>query len=419
MSDYPFFFTWTSQDRASPVHLVGGEGAWFDTSDGARWLDLGSLTYQANVGHGHPRMIEAVRAQAARLCVSMPGAVYPEKIELAERLLAIAPAGFTKVFFSLGGSDANENALKMARLVTGRHKLMARYRSYHGSTMGAVTLSGDWRRPPVEPGIAGVIHVNDFDCHACPGGTRAPDCAHEPLTGFPRALELEGSGTVAAVFVESVGGASGVLIPPPGALARVREACDRHGTLLVVDEVLVGFGRTGRWLGLDHAPGVVPDMITMGKALTGGYGALGAVLVHDRVARHFEHETLYAGLTHYGHPLGIAAGLEAMRVYQEEGLIARAVALEPVLRDGLEHLRREQPKPVLRSRVIGLLSATELDLDDAGWSRLRLALKKNTVHAHVQQKSGALILSPPLCISEADLREGLARIGRSIEEATS
>ena len=416
LSDYPFFFTWTAQDQARPIELHGGRGATFETADGARWLDLGSLVYQVSAGHGHPRIIEAIKAQADRLCVSVPGAVYPEKVKLAERLLALAPEGFTKVFFTLGGSDANENAIKMARLFTGRSKLLSRYRSYHGATLGAVTLGGDWRRPPAEPGLVGVVHVADFDCAGCPHGVRAPDCDHEPLTNIPRVLELEGPGTVAAVFLESVVGANGVLIPPPGYLRRVREACDHHGTLLVMDEVLAGFGRTGRWFAFEHFDGVVPDMITCGKALTSGYGTLGAVLVHDRVARHFDDHMLVAGLTHYAHPLGVAAALAALEVYEEEGLVDRAATLEPVLRSRLEALRERHPSLVRQSRVLGLLSGTELDLDAGGWTRLRAALAAKRVHAHVHPRAGALILSPPLCIEQGLLEEGLDRVEAALTE---
>jgi taurine--2-oxoglutarate transaminase len=416
MPRYPFFFTWASQKDARPLELTGGSGAWFTTADGGRWLDLGSLVYQVNAGHGHQRIVEAVREQAARLAVSTPGAVYPEKVALAERLLAHAPPGFDRVFFTLGGSDANENAIKIARLFTGRHKLVARYRSYHGATMGAVTLSGDWRRPPVEPGLVGVVHVEDFDCADCPGGLRARDCTHEPITRIPRVLELEGAGTVAAVFVESVVGANGVLIPPHGYLARLRDACDAHGALLVVDEVLAGFGRTGRFFGLDHE-GVVPDLITCGKALTGGYGTLGAVLVHERVARHFDEQPLVAGLTHYAHPLGVAAALEAISVYEEEGLVERAAALEPLFTRALELARDRAGKRGGAVRAIGLLGGIDLALDAAGWKRLGAALRDRRIHMHVLPRAGALIASPPLCIEEADLERGLAQVGDAIAEA--
>jgi taurine--2-oxoglutarate transaminase len=302
----------------------------------------------------------------------------------------------------------------MARLYTGRSKAVSRYRSYHGATMGAVTLGGDWRRAPVEPGIPGVTHVDDFHCPQCPHEVRSPECDHEPLTRIPRTLELEGN--VGAVFVESVVGANGVLIPPPGYMQRLRQACDRHAALLVCDEVLAGFGRTGRWFGFEHF-GAAPDLITLGKALTGGYGTLGAVVVHDRIARHFEDHTLVAGLTHYAHPLGVAAGLEATRVYQEEGLIEHAARLEPVLRDGLEGIQSRSGGAVRQNRVIGLLSASELSLDAEGVRRLARALRDRHVHVHLYPRDRTLILSPPLCITEQELGEGLARVEASIQEA--
>ncbi|MDH5491134.1 MAG: aminotransferase class III-fold pyridoxal phosphate-dependent enzyme [Myxococcales bacterium] len=398
---YPFFFTWTSQRDAAPVQLVGGEGAFFDTADRGRYLDLGSLIYQANAGHGHRRIIEAVRAQAERLCLSVPGAVYPEKTALAEALLRHAPEGFTKVLFTLGGSDANENALKIARLVTGRHKAISRYRSYHGATLGAVSLTGDWRRVSVEPAIPGVVHVLDLDERAGRTGS----------TDIPRVLELEGN--VGAVFLESIVGGNGVLIPSTESMLAIREACDAHGALLVVDEVLSGFGRTGRFFGLEHFDGLVPDMITMGKALTAGYGTLGAVLVHERVARHFEERVLVTGLTHYAHPISIAAALEAIRVYEDEGLVARAAALGPVLREGLEQLR-DAHECATGVRAIGLLGSLELTLDAEAMGRLKRALDDERVHLHVNARAHCAIVAPPLVIEESDLREGIARLGRAL-----
>ena len=213
MSDEPFFLTWQAQAGGAATELRGGDGVWMDTGAG-RVLDLGALVYQANAGHGHRRIVEAVKAQADALCLAPPNAVYPAKRALAEALLAKAPPGFSKVFFCLGGSDANENAMKIARMVTGRHKCVARYRSYHGATLGASTLSGDWRRAPIEPALPGVVHVMDLD-----EGVEG--------TQIPRVLALEEQ--VGAVFLESVVGANGVLIPPPGYYEAVRAACDAHG----------------------------------------------------------------------------------------------------------------------------------------------------------------------------------------------
>jgi taurine--2-oxoglutarate transaminase len=413
VSDEPFFFTWAAQKDAHGLEIVGGEGASFDTADGARWLDLGSLIYHANLGHGHRRMVDAVKAQADRLCLTMPKAIYPEKRELASRLLAIAGDGYSKVFFTLGGSDANENALKMARLATGRYKVLSRYRSYHGSTMGALSLTGDYRRPPLEPGLVGAVKAMDCYCDRCPFGKTVDSCGRECATNVEDVMRLEGN--IAAVFLEPVPGANGVLVPPPDYWPRVREACDRNGALLVADEVLCGFGRTGRWFGHQHW-GVKPDLITMSKGLTGGYGVLGAVIVHERVARFFEEHTLLLGLTHYAHPLGIAAGLEALRVYEDEGLVDRAARLEPTFL-GLLRAVRDRQDSVRFARGIGLLGALELELDDAALARVSAGLAERKVHAHLRTREKTLVLAPPLCITEDELTDGALRVEAAIASA--
>lgn len=415
MAEYPFFFTWGAQKNPQPVALAGGSGAHFELASGERWLDLGSLIYQANLGHGEPRMVAALKAQADRLCLSIPSADYPEKRELAERLLEKCPAGFDRVFFTLGGSDANENAIKIARLFTGKLGNLARLRSYHGATMGAVSLTGDWRRLAVAPGLPGVIHVADFDCAECPSGLRSPECDHEPITHIPEALE-RADGDVAAVFVESIVGANGVLIPPPGYMARVRAACDAHGALLVVDEVLAGFCRTGRFFGFEHFS-AVPDLITCGKGLTAGYGTLGAVLVHERVSAHFDDHVLAAGLTHYAHPLGVAAALEAMRIYESDGLAIRAASLEAVVVRGLEEVAARVPGRTGRVRVRGLLGAVDLDLDPADRAAVKAELAKRRIHLHLPKSCGALIVAPPLCIAEDELRSGLLAVAEAVGEA--
>jgi len=403
----PFFFTWSKQREAHGVEIVGGSGAFFDTADGERWLDFGSLVYSANLGHGHPRMIAAIKAQADRLCLAMPRSVFPEKRALAERLLALAGEGFTKVFFTLGGAEANENAIKMARLATGRTKVLSRYRSYHGATMGALSLTGDYRRPPLEPGLVGAIKALDCYCDRCPFGQELASCARECASHVGDVLRLEAN--VAAVFLEPVPGANGVLVPPDDYWPRVREACTEQGTLLVADEVLTGFGRTGTWLAHQRW-GVTPDMITLSKGLTGGYGVLGAVLVHERVATHFEDTKLLAGLTQYAHPLGIAAALEALSIYEDEGLIDRAASLAPAFADGWAGIASRSDR-VEHVRSIGLLGALELDHVDG----LTQQLAARKIHAFVRGAEKMLIVAPPLCIDEAELADGFRRIEAALD----
>jgi taurine---2-oxoglutarate transaminase len=412
----PFFFTWTAQNAARPLALIGGDGAWFETENDGRWLDLASFSYHVNVGHGHRRMMDAVARQARRLCVSHPSAVFPEKTALARRLLEMAPPGFDRVFFTLGGAEANENALKMARLFTGRHKLMSRYRSYHGATMGALTLSGDWRRPPLEPGLAGVVHALDCYCDRCPFGQQVETCRRECATHVDEMMGHEQG--VAALFLEPIPGANGVLVPPDGYWPRIREACDRNGALLVADEVLTGFGRTGRWLAIEHFGGA-PDLITVGKGLTGGYGTLGAVLVHERVSGHFDDNVLACGLTSYGHPLGIAAALEAFAVYEDEGLIENAARLEAPLKDGLGAIARDLGDRAVAVRGKGLLAALEIDAGPEDFARIGDALRRRKVYAALSPRAGTINVAPPLCISGAELEEGIGYVADAVREALS
>lgn len=411
MADYPFFFTWTAQQSAKPFELTGGDGAWFTTADGGRWLDLGALSYQVGVGHGNRRIVDAIKRQADQLCVSAPNAVFPAKVELAQRLLAMAGPGFSKVFFTLGGAEANENALKIARLATGRHKLVSRYRSYHGASMGALALTGDWRRPPLEPGLAGVVHVQDCYCDRCPFGQRVETCRRECATNLGATMQLEGPRSVAAVILEPVPGANGVLVPPAEYWPIVRRACDDEGALLIADEVLTGFGRTGKPFGFQHWD-VVPDLITVAKGLASGYATIGAVIVHERVAKHFDDHVLACGLTYYAHPTACAAALETMKIYDDERLFERAARLGPVLRRELDAVAA-RVRPRLFVRSLGLLGA--LETADAApadaWSRLSGELAARRLSLHVDGKRGTAIVAPPLCISEPELVTGMRAFG--------
>ena len=409
MTDYPFFFTWSAQANVKPLELTGGDGAWFTTADGGRWLDLGALSYQVNAGHGRQRIVDAIKRQADQLCLSAPNAVYPAKIELAERLLKMAGPGFTKVFFTLGGAEANENAIKIARQVTGRLKMISRYRSYHGASMGALALTGDWRRAPMEPLIPGVIHVADCYCDRCPFGKQVATCARECATNIGATMALEGARSVAAVFLESVPGANGVLVPPADYWPLVRQACDAEGALLVADEVLTGFGRTGMPFGFQHWD-VTPDLITVAKGLASGYATIGAVIVHERVAKYFETNVLACGLTYYAHPTACAAALETMKLYEDEQLYANATRLGPVLRAEL-HAVAERLGVTTFVRGLGLLAAIEIEAPMDRWQKLAAELAQRKLSLHVDGKRGTAIFAPPLCISEAELVTGIRSFG--------
>jgi len=411
MTDYPFFFTWTAQNAAKPLELTGGEGAWFTTSDGSRWLDLGALSYQVNAGHGRQRIVDAIKRQADQLCLSAPNAVFPAKVELAERLLAMAGPGFSKVFFTLGGAEANENAIKIARLVTSRHKLISRYRSYHGASMGALALTGDWRRAPLEPLIPGVIHVHDCECERCASGNRGTPCDRGYAREIERTMNLEGARTTAAVFLEPVPGANGAWVPPPDYWPTVRKACDADGALLVADEVLTGFGRTGTPFGFQHWD-VVPDMITVAKGLASGYATIGAVIVHERVARHFDANVLACGLTYYAHPTACAAAVETMKLYDDEQLYANAARLGPVLLRELDTVASKIAVPS-HVRGLGLLAAIAPQGSPMQWATLGAGLAARKLSLHVDAKRGTAIFAPPLCITEDELVRGIRSFGEA------
>ena len=409
MSEYPFFFTWSAQNAAKPFELTGGEGAWFTTADGSRWLDLGALSYQVNAGHGQKRIVEAIKRQADELCLSAPNAVFPAKVELAQRLLAMAGPGFSKVFFTLSGAESNENAIKIARQVTGRLKLVSRYRSYHGASMGALALTGDWRRPALEPALAGVIHVQDCYCDRCPFGQRVETCKRECATNIGETMRLEGARSVAAVFLEPVPGANGVLVPPAEYWPIVRQACDAEGALLVADEVLTGFGRTGKPFGFQHW-NVVPDVITIAKGLASGYATIGAVVVHERVAKHFDEHVLACGLTYYAHPIACAAALETLKLYEDDKLFDHAARLGPILRRELDAVAtRIRATTFVRS--LGLLGALEIESPADTWSRLGVELGRRKLSLHVDPKRGTAIFAPPLCITEDELVRGVRGFG--------
>lgn len=415
-SNFPFFFTWSAQSGARGFELTGGKGAWFTTADGGRWLDLGALSYQVNVGHGEQRIVDAIKRQADQLCLSAPNSVFPAKVELARRLLAMAGPGFSKVFFTLGGAEANENAIKIARLATGRMKLVSRYRSYHGATMGALTLTGDWRRPPLEPGIPGVVHVQDCYCDRCPFGQRVESCRRECATNIGATMALEGPRSVAAVILEPVPGANGVLVPPAEYWPLVRAACDAEGALLIADEVLTGFGRTGKPFGFQHWD-VTPDIITVAKGLASGYATIGAVIVHERVARHFDDHVLACGLTYYAHPTACAAAVETMNIYEQDGLYDNAARLGPVLRAELDAIAaRLRTATFVRS--LGLLGALEvLEAPADAWARLAQGLAARRLSLHLDPKRGTAIFAPPLCITEEELTRGMRAFGDAAAEA--
>jgi taurine--2-oxoglutarate transaminase len=411
------FFSWSVQSAASPIPMVRAEGVYFWDATGKRYIDFSSQLMNVNIGHQHPKVVEAIQKQAAQLCFAHPGMATEPRGTLGQKIAEVAPGDLNKTFFCLGGAEANENAIKMARMFTGRFKVMARYRSYHGATHGAIALTGDYRRLPVEPAMPGVVHFLDPYCYRCPFGWTRDTCHRECISHVEEIISYEGPQNIAAIFMEGVTGSNGLLVPPDDYWPRIRQICDQHGILLVSDEVMSGWGRTGQWFAVDHW-GVVPDMITTAKGLTAGYVPLGAVIVSDAIAEYFEDKMLWCGLTYSGHPLACAAGVATLEVYEEDGLIENAARVGLYLGKRLEQIKASHPS-VGDVRYIGLFSALEIVKDKTSktpidpLTELFKFLKENGLFTFVFHN--ILFVVPPLCITEAQLDEGLAIVERALE----
>lgn len=413
--------SWSINFGTERLVVDKAEGVYFWDSEGRRYIDFSSGLVNQNLGHQHPRLVAAIKAQAEKLCYISPAFANTPRARAAAAIAEITPGDLNHVFFTTGGADANENALKFARFYTGRHKILAKYKSYHGATMGAISLTGDNRRKPAEPGLPGVIHFPDPFAYRPPAGVEPDDLAVHAADHLNYLIEWEGPESIAAVFLETLAGSGGGYHAyPTGYLERVREICDRHGILLVIDEVMVGFGRTGKWFAIQHTE-VVPDMITMAKGLTGGYVPLGAVAVSERIMAKLGREKLWAGLTYSGHPLGCATAAAAIDCYREENLIENAAHLGERMRHRLETMRKTY-SIIGDVRGLGLFGCLELveDRDTRKpiskeiQARLKPALMARGLSTLV--KEHIIFTGPPLIITENELREGLDIIEAVIQE---
>ena len=412
-------YEWSAQSKADPIPVAGAQGCWFWTPDGKRFLDFNSQLMCVNIGHGDPRVVRAIQEQAATLAYANPFMATEVRARLGQKLAALCPGDIDVFFFTNGGAEANENAIKLARMFTGRHKILARYRSYHGATAGSIALTGDPRRWASEPGIPGVVHFLD-PYH---GVRRGWDPVDRALGDLAEIVQLEGPQTIAAVIVEPVTGTNGVLVPPDGYLQGVRDLCTRHGILMIADEVMSGFGRTGEWFAVNHWD-VVPDLLTMAKGLTSAYVPLGAVGMRRAIADHFAEKVFYGGLTYNSHPLGCATALATLAVYEEDDLIANARRRGALMRQLLDELERKHPI-VGATRSIGLFGIVELVKNKEtreplapfnGTSEPMQALarffREEGLYTFVRWNT--FFTNPPLCVSEDELRQGFDIIDRGL-----
>jgi taurine--2-oxoglutarate transaminase len=413
-------YEWGPQSQANPIPVARAEGSCFWTPEGKRYLDFNSQLMCSNIGHSHPRVVRAIQEQAATLAYANPFLATEPRARLGAKLAEIAPGDIDRFFFTNGGADANEHAIRVARIVTGRHKILARYRSYHGATAGAITLTGDPRRWAVEPGLPGIVRAPDFH----KWGRPAPEPVDACLRDLEDVIRYEGGHNIAAFILEPVVGTNGLLIPPDGYMQGVRDLCDRHGILLIADEVMSGFGRTGRWFAVDHW-NVVPDLITMAKGLTSAYVQLGAVGMRPHVASAFEDRPFPSGLTYNSHPLACAAALATIAVYEDEGLVERAQRLGARLADGLASIARRH-RSVGATRSIGLFGMIELVRDrqtfepmapfngtSAEMQALGRYFREHGLYTFVRWNG--FFTNPPLVVTEAELDEGLAIIDGALE----
>ena len=422
---------WSAQKTRRPVLITRGEGAAFWDAQGKRYLDFASQLVNLNLGFGHPRVVKAIQTQAASLCYVAPAFANAERSGLARAVAEVTPGDLNHVFFTTGGATANEAALRMARLVTGRRKVITRRRSYHGGTAGALSVSGDPRRLGAEPAVPGTVVAEDPFCYRCPFDLEYPSCGLRCADHIGEIIEFENPETVAAVIVETITGSNGRIVPPPDYYARLREICDRYGVLLICDEVMCGFGRTGKWFSVQHY-GVTPDLMTLGKGITSGYLPLGAVAASGRVASFFESNVLLAGMTYSGHPLACAAGVATLAAYHEEGLIERSRVLGDHLLARLTALKDRHPA-VGDVRGRGLFACIELVKDRKArepfvpWTArggreshpavagtLR-AMMDRGVYAYTRWNM--IMIAPPFIITEEELDEGIDAIDAALAMA--
>jgi taurine--2-oxoglutarate transaminase len=413
-------YEWSAQSKVDPIPVAHAKGIYFYTPEGKRFIDFNSQLMSVNIGHGDERVIHAIAEQAATLAYANPFMATEVRARLGSKLAEITPGDIDTFFFTNGGADANENAIKIARFFTGRHKILARYRSYHGATAGAMSLTGDPRRWAAEPGIPGVVHVLD-PYH---GIERGWESAPSSLAMIEETIQLEGPQTIAAFILEPVTGTNGVLVPPDGYLEGLRKLCDKYGILMIADEVMSGFGRTGEWFAVNHWK-VVPDLLSMAKGLTSSYLPLGAVGMRHHIAQHFQDNVFYGGLTYNSHPMGCAAALATIRVYEEDGLIDNARKMGGLLKElGAELQAKHRSVGAVRS--IGLFGIVELVRSPKtrqpmapfnGTSEEMAALgrffREQGLYTFVRWHT--FFTNPPLCINEQQMRDAFAIIDRGLE----
>jgi taurine---2-oxoglutarate transaminase len=421
--------SWSVQDAVDPIPVAGGEGRYFWDYDGKRYLDFASQLVNVSIGHQHPKIVAAIKEQAEKLCTIGPPMATEARSTLARLLAEVTPGDLQMSFFTNGGAEANENAVKLARWYTGRHKIIARYRSYHGATAGAITLTGDPRRWAAEPGIPGVVRMLDPYTYRCPAGhpDPCPVCTGAPH--LEEILQYEGAHTVAAVILEPIVGTNGIIVPPDGYLQAIREVCDRHGILLIADEVMAGFGRTGKWFGVDNWD-VVPDILTVAKGINSGYVPIGAMIVRKPIADWVRDKYFAGGLTYSGHPLACASAVASIEAFKEEGIVENSAEMGGAFAEKLRELESKHPS-IGDVRGLGCFWGIELVKNretreplvpfnatgEAFAPVARVAKAALERGLYLMTHWNVIIVAPPLTITPDEIDEGIGILDEALSIA--
>lgn len=424
--DYTLF-SWSKQKGLNPIAVKHAEGIYLYDYDGRRYLDFSSGLMNVNIGHGNQRVTAAVVRQMQEVSYVTPSCVTRARGELGRRLAEITPGSLKKTLFTVCGASAIDNAIKLARLYTGRHKIITRYRAFHGASYGSMTAGGDPRKLPHDAQqMPNVVHVEDPYCYRCPWGKEINSCHRECVSHIERIIELEGPETIAAILMEGESGTSGCIKYPPDYLQKIRALCDKHGILLILDEVMSGFGRTGKWFAAE-LHGIEPDMIATAKGITAGYIPLGALIVTDKIADHFSDRTLWLGLTYSAHPVACAAGVEVLQIYEDENLIENAAVMGRYLEAQVEKMKQQHPS-IGDFRNTGLLGCLELVKNSTTKEPMAPFNAKpeemtimNQVAARLRQlgmyafvRWNYVFIAPPLTITREQMDEGLAIISDAL-----
>ena len=415
-------FNWSARGAVSPLPIARAEGVYLYTPDGDRILDFNSQLMSVNIGHSHPKVVAAMKDACDGLIYAFPGSATEPRARLSAKLASMMPGDLNTVFFTLGGAESNENAIKLARLYTGRHKILTRYRSYHGATNLTMQMTGDPRRWANEPGSPGFVKVMDPQPYDYSFGDSGSERTANNLRYLREVIEMEGPQTIAAMAIETVTGTNGVLPPPPGYLKGLRALLDEYGILLICDEVMAGWGRTGKLFAFEHGD-IIPDIVTMAKGLTSSYIPLGCVAMRDPIAKHFDTNVFWGGLTYNSHPLSLNVALAVIEVFEEEGLVERAAEMGEVMRGHMQALQ-DKHRCVRAFRQIGLFGMVDVQDADgeliAGFNGKHPAM--NALAAHFRSEGlftfvrwSHFMCNPPLVITEEQLAEGFDIIDRGLD----